>query len=173
VYTLAKVKNYVNNPTLLEELIKHKANIIACELDGKPKPQVPEYVGESILKIAQNLAKKPNFAGYSFKEDMIGDGIENCLQYLHNFNPEKSSNPFAYFTQIIHFAFLRRIQFEAKQAYVKYKSLEDSPLLNKFNGESKNYNENMSEMIKNFEFKNFKPKEKKDLGATGIELFME
>jgi DNA-directed RNA polymerase specialized sigma24 family protein len=59
-----------------------------------------------------------------FKDDMISDGIENCIQYLHNFNPEKSQNPFAYFTQIIHFAFLRRIQKEKRQLEIKNKILE-------------------------------------------------
>ena len=59
-----------------------------------------------------------------FREDMICDGIENCVQYIENFNPEKSKNPFAYFTQIIHYAFLRRIQKEKKQMEIKNKILE-------------------------------------------------
>jgi DNA-directed RNA polymerase specialized sigma24 family protein len=61
-----------------------------------------------------------------FKDDMICDGIENCVQYIHNFDPEKSQNPFAYFTQIIHYAFLRRIQKEKKQLEIKNKILERS-----------------------------------------------
>ena len=56
---------------------------------------------------------------------MVSDGIENCLQYIHNFNPEKSTNPFAYFTQIIYYAFIRRIQKEKKQLYIKYKAIEN------------------------------------------------
>ena len=55
---------------------------------------------------------------------MISDGIENCVQYIHNFDPEKSRNPFAYFTQIIHYAFLRRIQKEKKQLDIKNKIIE-------------------------------------------------
>jgi len=55
---------------------------------------------------------------------MIGDGIENCVQYIHNFDPEKSNNPFAYFTQIIYYAFLRRIQKEKKQLEIKTKIIE-------------------------------------------------
>ncbi len=55
---------------------------------------------------------------------MISDGIENCVQYIHNFDPEKSKNPFAYFTQIIHYAFLRRIQKEKKQLEIKQKIIE-------------------------------------------------
>jgi len=59
-----------------------------------------------------------------FREYMIYDGIENCVQYIHNFNPERSQNPFAYFTQIIHYAFLRRIQKEKKQLEIKNKIIE-------------------------------------------------
>ena len=59
-----------------------------------------------------------------FREDMISDGIENCVQYIHNFDPAKSKNPFAYFTQIIHYAFLRRIEKEKKQLKVKNKIIE-------------------------------------------------
>ena len=61
---------------------------------------------------------------YTFREDMVSDGIENCLQYIHNFNPNKSNNPFAYFTQIIYYAFIRRIQREKKQTHVKHKLIE-------------------------------------------------
>ena len=74
------------------------------------------------MMIAQRLATRPNFSGYMYKEEMISDGIENCLQYIHNFNPEKSQNPFAYFTQIIWYAFLRRISKEKKQMYIKFKA---------------------------------------------------
>ena len=89
---------------------------------GDGKPRCPDYIGKCILLIATRLATKPNFSGYTYKEDMISDGVENCLQYMGNFNIEKSQNPFAYFTQIIWFAFLRRIQKEKKQMYIRFKS---------------------------------------------------
>ena len=85
-----------------------------------------EYLGSCFNKIATHLSYKPNFVNYMFREDMICDGIENCVQYIHNFNPEKSTNPFAYFTQIIHYAFLRRIQKEKKQMEIRTKILERS-----------------------------------------------
>ena len=56
---------------------------------------------------------------------MISDGIENCLQYASNFNPDKSKNPFAYFTQIIYYAFIRRIQKEKKQQHIRHKVIEN------------------------------------------------
>ena len=115
-------RNYVNNKDLLASLIEYQKLCKEAEDSGDEKPRVPNYIGECIFQIANRLATKPNFSGYSYKEDMISDGIENCLQYIHNFDPEKSSNPFAYFTQIIWYAFLRRIQKEKKQMYIRFKS---------------------------------------------------
>ena len=94
--------------------------------DGAARPRVPNYIGECFLKIATHLSYKPNFVNYMFREDMICDGIENCVQYIKNFDPEKSSNPFAYFTQIIHYAFLRRIQKEKRQMDIRTKIIERS-----------------------------------------------
>ena len=117
-------EHYVNNKEFLAALIRHRENIEIAEIQGKEKPRIPRYIGECFLKIATHLSFKPNFVNYMFKEDMISDGIENCVQYIHNFNPEKSQNPFAYFTQIIHYAFLRRIQKEKKQLEIKTKIIE-------------------------------------------------
>ena len=117
-------EHYVNNKEFLAALIRHRENIEIAEIQGKDKPRIPRYIGECFLKIATHLSFKPNFVNYMFKEDMISDGIENCVQYIHNFNPDKSQNPFAYFTQIIHYAFLRRIQKEKKQLEIKNKILE-------------------------------------------------
>ena len=91
---------------------------------GLEPPLISNYLGDCFLKIATHLSYKPNFVNYMFREDMIGYGIENCVQYIHNFNPEKSTNPFAYFTQIIYYAFLRRIQKEKKQLEIKTKIIE-------------------------------------------------
>ena len=117
-------EHYVNNKEFLAALIRHRENIEIAEIQKKDKPRIPRYIGECFLKIATHLSFKPNFVNYMFKEDMISDGIENCVQYIHNFDPEKSRNPFAYFTQIIHYAFLRRIQKEKKQLDIKTKIIE-------------------------------------------------
>ena len=127
--TMAKRKrseHYVNNKEFLAALIRYQEDIEIARLQDKTKPVIPRYIGECFLKIANHLSFKPNFVNYMFKEDMISDGIENCVQYIHNFNPEKSQNPFAYFTQIIHYAFLRRIQREKRQLEIKNKIIERS-----------------------------------------------
>ena len=133
-----KSEHYVNNKELLEALIVYRAKVEESfiKINGreptkadrsqnwKGKPQITNYLGECFLKIATHLSYKPNFVNYMFRDDMISDGIENCVQYIHNFDPEKSKNPFAYFTQIIHYAFLRRIQKEKKQLEIKSKIIE-------------------------------------------------
>ena len=119
-------EHYVNNKEFLAALIKYREDKEIAEIKGLEKPRIPRYIGECFLKIANHLSFKPNFVNYMFKEDMISDGIENCVQYIHNFNPEKSQNPFAYFTQNIHYAFLRRIQREKRQLEIKNKILEKS-----------------------------------------------
>lgn len=119
--------HYVNNADFLAALIEHKNKVNEAQEKGLPKPIIPNYVGDCILKIANHLSYKPNFINYSYRDDMVLDGIENCIQYLDNFNPDKSSNPFAYFTQIIYYAFLRRIAKEKKQSYIKGKLIQDMP----------------------------------------------
>ena len=118
--------HYVNNKDFLAALIKYREDVEIASIQDKPKPVIPRYIGECFLKIANHLSFKPNFVNYMFKDDMICDGIENCVQYIHNFNPKKSENPFAYFTQIIYYAFLRRIQREKRQLEIKNKILERS-----------------------------------------------
>ena len=121
-----KSERYVNNKQLLEALIVYRAKVATAKENDLPKPRITNYLGECFLKITTHLSYKPNFVNYMFREDMISDGIENCVQYIHNFDPEKSRNPFAYFTQIIHYAFLRRIQKEKKQLEIKTKIIEKS-----------------------------------------------
>jgi len=120
--------HYVNNEEFLAALIEHKNKIKEASTLGLEKPQVSNYLGDCFLKIATHLSYKGNFVGYSYRDDMISDGIENCLVAADKFDPDKSSNPFAYYTQIIYFAFVRRIQKEKKQQATKYKMLENVDL---------------------------------------------
>jgi hypothetical protein len=145
--TRKRSEHYVNNKDFLAAIIEYKIKVRRAAEKEIPnlasmspdeqfeilktwkspnKPRITNYLGECFLKIATHLSYKPNFVNYMFKDDMVCDGIENCIQYINNFNPEKSQNPFAYFTQIIHYAFLRRIQREKKQMEIKNKILERS-----------------------------------------------
>ena len=124
--TKTKKEHYVNNKEFLEGMKAYKKRCKEASKAGKQKPPVDDYLGSCFLKIANHLSYRPNFINYTFRDDMISDGIENCLQYLGNFNPAKSNNPFAYFTQIIYYAFIRRIQKEKKQTIIKQKLILDN-----------------------------------------------
>ena len=95
--------HYVDNQKFLEEMIVYKGKCKDAKSKGELEPQISEYVGECFMKIAQRLSFRPNFINYAFREDMISDGIENCVQYIRNFDPEKSRNPFAYTNYILCF----------------------------------------------------------------------
>lgn len=128
--TKANPKHYVNNKELYAVMQQYIADVKEAEDSGSDLPRVPNSVGKALVQIANRLATKPNFSGYTYKEEMISDGIENALMYINNFNPEKSQNPFAYFTQTIYFAFLRRIAKEKKQTYIRHKAFEKSVIFN-------------------------------------------
>ena len=120
-----KKQHYVDNERFLEVMSDYREKYLQAKDNDTELPIIPDYAGECFLKIAERLSHRPNFINYAFREEMVSDGIENCVMYASNFNPEKSSNPFAYFTQIIYFAFLRRIEKEKKQLYIKYKTMEE------------------------------------------------
>jgi len=172
---MAKAKNYINNKTLYAAMIQYKNSLKEAEEKNKSKPQVSRYIGESILLICNNLAKKPNFSGYTYKQDMISDGIIDCISAVDNFDPDKTNNPFAYFTQIAWNAFIRRIHKEKKQTYIKHKNFENSFLMNElWEGDSNMQmvaNEYSSEVVKSYEDK--LTKVKKNSRVTGVEKFSE
>jgi len=173
----ANPKHYVNNADFLQALIEYRLKVKEAKETDKEKPRLTNYIGECFLKIADHLSRKPNFISYSFREEMISDGIENCIQYVDNFDPDKSKNPFAYFTQIIYFAFLRRIMKEKKQLYVKYKATQQYGIMedeyDEDTGTSRPFilYENISEFIQNFE--ESKKKKKDKTANKGIEKFIE
>jgi len=179
--------HYVDNQRFLEEMTAHQEKTATAKEEGVELPRCPEYIGECFLKIANRLSYRPNFINYAFREEMVSDGIENCIQYMHNFSPEKSKNPFAYFTQIIYYAFVRRIQKEKKQLYIKYKTMDSRASLGdnieiSQHDQDQNYvyetmthdqKVNMYDFISNFEEakKNKKVTTKKKAKTTNLEYF--
>ena len=177
-------KNYVNNPEFLQAIVDYKKLCTEAEDSGDDKPQIPDYIGECIYQISTRLASKPNFSGYSYKDEMISDGLENAIQALGNFDPDKSSNPFAYFTQIIWYAFLRRIDKEKKQLYIKHKVTENSVISGTAvedgddDGSAPSYidldNDYMTDFVKNYEKKMEEKKAQQQKRAKkGLEKFID
>lgn len=160
-------EHYIDNKLFYKAMKEFRTSCNKAKRDKQPRPPINDYVGSCIMKIAYKLSNKPNFINYPFKEDMIADGIENAVQYIANFNPSKSKNPFAYFTTIVYYAFLRRIEKEKKVLYTKYKAI-DNIMTSEFYESNKEYgdvigaptqycSENahdyMNEFVKNFEAK--------------------
>jgi hypothetical protein len=146
---MAKVKkkseHYVNNKDFYQALVEYNKKIEEAKAQDLPKPRITNYIGDCFLRIANHLAYKPNFVNYMFKDDMICDGIENCVQYIHNFDIERT-NPFAYFTQIVYYAFLRRIAKEKKQLEIKSKIIERCGYNEVFTADVSSIGESYSDM---------------------------
>ena len=148
-----KTKNkphYVDNKKFLQAMTEYRDKCRKAEEKGRKKPPVTNYIGECFLKIANHLSYRPNFINYTYRDDMISDGIENCLQYMSNFDPDKSDNPFAYFTQIIYYAFIRRIQKEKKQMQVKAKIIANAGvenMMDQLEGDDAQYQSQMLDFL--------------------------
>ena len=181
---MAKKKNhYVDNERFLAEIVEYKRKCKIAEAEGKDKPRLSEYIGKCIYLIAENLAHKPRFINYSYVDEMKSDAIENCFLYFDNFDSDKYSNPFAYFTQIIYYAFHRRINKEEKNRYIMYKKFQEHVLETSDVGlmtDSDGTNlvtpfvyDNINEFIKNFEKRETQKKEKRKAAKEGLEKFVE
>jgi hypothetical protein len=189
---MVKKKNhYVDNEKFLEDIMKYKEKVKYASDNGLEKPRVSEYSGKCIYLIAENLSHKPRFMNYSFRDELVSDAIENCFLYFDNFNPEISKNPFAYFTQIIYFAFHRRISKEEKNRYIMYKKfqegiLETTQQFDGFNVESHSLlldsadnhvmntqmYDNINDFIRKFEDREAAKKEKRKQAKEGLEKFV-
>jgi len=160
-------EHYVNNDELVIDILSYKANVLFSEANGNPKPQMGDALGEKILRIATRLSLSPNFRGYTYRDEMVSDGVENCLLYITNFDPNKSNNAFAYLTQIIYFAFLRRIYKEKRQQYIKLVAFEQKGIFGLFQDLDrtkfeKQLTEKQKELgLTNADLEKFKPKPRK------------
>lgn len=181
---MAKKKNYVNNAEFYAAMVQYKKDCREAEDAGDDPPIIPNYIGTCLYEIANRLSYKPNFINYSYRDDMIADGLENAVIAINNFDPDKSRNPFAYFTQIIYFAFIRRIQKEKKQLYVKHKVIENSVVMGTAVEGSDNggddvtgyidlKNDYMNDFVKNFEESLERKKNAKIEKKQGLENFYD
>lgn len=179
-----KGKHYIDNKKFFTAILQHKREVSIAKAENREAPRIPPYIGECLYKIATRLSLKPNFISYTFRDEMISDGLENCVNYLNNFDPEKSDNPFAYFTQIIWFAFIRRIDKEKKHLYIKQKTLEnfyfEGMLAEQAIGDERNVtvnldNEYMKGLVESYDRKHAEKKAKNIARKKekGVESFYE
>ena len=175
--------HYVDNQKFYQEILNHKKKVSDAREKGLEDPRLPNYIGECIWKIASKLANKPCFINYSYRDEMISDGIENCILYFNDYNPDIGKNPFAYFTQVIYFAFLRRINKEEKNRYIIYKNFQETIINNGHAGHlvdgddnhvmSVNLYDNINDFMERFEKKEAVKKEKRKTAKEGLIKFYE
>lgn len=176
-------KHYVDNKKFYTTLLHYKQQVELAKQEHREPPPIPPYVGECLYNIATRLSLRPNFINYIFRDEMISDGLENCISYLNNFDPEKYDNPFAYFTQIIYYAFLRRIEKEKKQLYIKQKTLENFYFEGMLAEQSLSdddktvtvnlNNDYMQNLVENFDKKQAEKQLKQKQKKIGVEKFYE
>ena len=179
--TKKKKNHYVDNERFLAEIVEYKKQVVVSQEQGLDKPRVSEYIGKCIYLIAENLSHKPRFMNYSFRDELVSDAIENCFLYFDNFNPAISQNPFAYFTQIIYYAFHRRISKEEKNRYIIYKKFQESVLdtsdaalmIDHDDNHliSSTMYDNLNEFRKKFEGREAEKKEKRKQAKEGLDKF--
>jgi len=175
--------HYVDNQKFYQEILNHKKKVSDAREKGLEDPKLPNYIGECIWKIASKLANKPCFINYSYRDEMISDGIENCILYFNDYNPDIGKNPFAYFTQVIYFAFLRRINKEEKNRYIIYKNFQETIINNGHAGHlvdgddnhvmTVNLYDNINDFMERFEKKEAVKKEKRKTAKEGLIKFYE
>ena len=173
--------NYVDNKKFYQEILLYKASVNEAKKKGLDEPRIPEYIGECIFKIAEKLSTKPCFVNYSYRDEMIADGYENCILYFKDYNPDIGQNPFAYFTQIIYYAFLRRINKEEKNRYTIYRNFQETITLDQIENHlldendqpiaTKSMYDNINHFIDKFEKKEKEKKEKRKQAKEGLDRF--
>ena len=173
-------EHYINNEEFFAEMCEWKKLVNKAKKDGTELPRVTESIGQKILTIATRVSFMPKFVNYPFREEMVSDGVENCLVYIKNFNPKKSKNPFAYFTTISYYAFLRRIKKEKALLAKKFKyieehlngDLEDGDIAGDSFG-SDYSDANRREFLHNYEQSRLKKKKKARNKKTKLDAILE
>lgn len=181
-------EHYVNNKEFSQAVVDYVNSVNESRSAGKDEPVITDYIGRCFLKISDGLSHKPNFIGYTYREEMVMDAVENCIKAIMNYNVEKATrtglpNAFAYFTQISYYAFLRRIAKEKKQQDIKerYIAYAGADAFADFESEMPTAQsdniigtiraKNQSIKNKDLALKEFKKKSKKTDKPSGIELF--
>lgn len=173
--------HYVSNKDLYAVLCEYNEQKELYINEGKDPMtvRIPEAIGEAILKITSRLASRGNFAAYSYRDEMVSDAIENCLAAVDNFDVKKYKNPFAYFTQISWFAFIRRIDKEKRQSYLKIKNYKKTIAEEELANITVGYNpsiqatdEVMDEFVKSYE-QTLQRKKKKKEQTKGVDRYYD
>lgn len=129
--------NYINNQDFSQAIQDYNVKCKEAKEAGRPRPPVSNYIGDCFIKISEGVARLGQFNRYTWKDEMVADGIENCLRYVANYDIEKftrtsSPNAFYYFSKIVYYAFVRRIKKENRQIEIKQKFMTSNSNIDDF-----------------------------------------
>ena len=114
--------NYLNNKDLLKQVVL-----------SKKQGKMTDELAKMLMLLTARYGKKGNFANYTYNEDMQAFAIMALVKTWNSFNPERSQNPFAFFTQCIKHSFLQYLKMEKKQRSIRDELLVDSGLTPSYN----------------------------------------
>ena len=151
--------HYIDNERFGKEVSEHVENVKKDIANNEEPRGVSNYIAESFFKISDGLSHSSNFVNYTYREDMVMDGVENCIRYINNYDINKKTrtgkpNAFSYFTQFCWYAFLRRIAKEKKQTQIKQEIIDTAPIdiFANFNDEeSAQIGESVIQRMRNFD----------------------
>lgn len=116
---------YVNGKEFFVMLKAYHESYLLSVENQTDKPLVSNEIAGAIVQICNRLSNSFNFIGYSYKDEMIADGIFKCLDKVHRFDPAISQNPFGFFSQLAYNAFINRIKIEQKQASIRARLINE------------------------------------------------
>lgn len=106
--TIAGKTLYLNNKDLMAEVKR-----------SKDVGQMTNELATMLQLLCSKYAKKGNFINYSYNEDMQAYAMMMLVRTWNSFDPAKSNNPFAFFTQCIKNSFIQYLNQEKRQRDVR------------------------------------------------------
>lgn len=105
---------YLNNRDLLAQVVASKARM-----------SMTNDLAKMLQLLTSRYAKKGNFANYTYNDDMQSYAMLMLVKTWNSFDPAKSSNPFAFFTQCIKNSFIQYLNYEKRQRDIRDEKLVD------------------------------------------------
>jgi hypothetical protein len=116
--------HYISNKEFTQAIADYKLLCESMEAEGKEAPPIPNKIAKQIMILASKLGSRYNFAGYTFRDEMVSSAIYACCAKIRKFDMAISQNAFAYFTNVCWRAMVDVINYEEKMSYIKAKSFQ-------------------------------------------------
>lgn len=144
--------HYIDKAELQRALVEWFGERDKAAAEDRPMPDVPKYIQRCIIKICEKTSTRWNFVNYPFREEMVGDAIENIIKYIDRYdinNPKQ--NPFGYWSFVAWRAMVRRIKAEKTRAAQHYQYVMNSGVLDSLELQSHDDSEEYTNMVQHYQ----------------------